>query len=125
MAAEDAALRVQMRMELARLHKELGATMIYVTHDQVEATLMRRAGFGVWIAYDLPGSYEELPPTLLDAMKRDRRWCQGNLQHLRLLFAEGLFDAISCKSGEANREQKNVQKSRHVETCASKKDEQS
>ena len=33
----DAALRVQMRLELARLHKELQATMIYVTHDQVEA----------------------------------------------------------------------------------------
>lgn len=33
----DAALRVQMRIEIARLHRELGATMIYVTHDQVEA----------------------------------------------------------------------------------------
>ncbi|MGB0942931.1 MAG: ABC transporter ATP-binding protein [Marinomonas sp.] len=33
----DAALRVQMRLELARLHKKLGTTMIYVTHDQVEA----------------------------------------------------------------------------------------
>jgi membrane glycosyltransferase len=38
---------------------------------------MRRAGWGVWIAYDLPGSYEELPPNLLDELKRDRRWCQG------------------------------------------------
>ncbi|HEX9445752.1 MAG TPA: glucan biosynthesis glucosyltransferase H, partial [Candidatus Binatia bacterium] len=38
----------------------------------------------------LGGSYEETPPTLLDELKRDRRWCQGNLQHLRLLFAEGL-----------------------------------
>ena len=36
----DAALRVQMRLELARLHKELQATMIYVTHDQVEAMTM-------------------------------------------------------------------------------------
>jgi len=33
----DAALRVQLRMELARLHRELGTTMVYVTHDQVEA----------------------------------------------------------------------------------------
>ena len=33
----DAALRVDMRMEIARLHQELGATMIYVTHDQIEA----------------------------------------------------------------------------------------
>jgi multiple sugar transport system ATP-binding protein len=36
----DAALRVNMRIELTRLHKELGTTMIYVTHDQVEAMTM-------------------------------------------------------------------------------------
>src|SRR5690606_4560233 len=36
---------------------------------------------------------EEVPSTLLEEMKRDRRWCQGNLQHLRLLFSEGLFGA--------------------------------
>jgi multiple sugar transport system ATP-binding protein len=36
----DAALRVNMRIELSRLHKELGTTMIYVTHDQVEAMTM-------------------------------------------------------------------------------------
>ena len=43
----DAALRVQMRMELARLHRELGTTMVYVTHDQVEAMSRgtRIAGF--------------------------------------------------------------------------------
>jgi len=45
-----------------------------LSHDFVEAALMRRAGWGVWIAYDLPGSYEELPPNLLDELKRDRRW---------------------------------------------------
>ena len=42
---------------------------------------MRRAGWGVWIAYDLPGSYEEMPPNLIDELKRDRRWCQGNLMN--------------------------------------------
>ena len=36
----DAELRVEMRVEIARLHKEIGATMIYVTHDQVEAMTM-------------------------------------------------------------------------------------
>jgi multiple sugar transport system ATP-binding protein len=36
----DAALRTQMRIEIGRLHKELGATMVYVTHDQVEAMTM-------------------------------------------------------------------------------------
>ena len=64
-----------------------------LSHDFVESALLRSGGWTVWLAHDLPGSYEELPPTLLAAMQRDRRWCQGNLQHLRLLFAEGLFPA--------------------------------
>jgi len=64
-----------------------------LSHDFVEAALMRRAGWSVWIAYDLPGSYEEMPPTLLDELKRDRRWCQGNLQNFRLFFAQGLHPA--------------------------------
>src|SRR5262249_25032990 len=55
--------------------------------------LMGRAGWTLWLAYDLGGSWEEVPSTLLEEMKRDRRWCQGNLQHLRLLFTEGLFGA--------------------------------
>jgi membrane glycosyltransferase len=64
-----------------------------LSHDFVEAALMGRAGWTLWLAFDLPGSYEEVPSTLLEEMKRDRRWCQGNLQHLRLLFTEGLFGA--------------------------------
>ena len=51
---------------------------------------MGRAGFEVWLAYDLPGSYEESPPNILDELKRDRRWCQGNLQHLYLLAGDGI-----------------------------------
>lgn len=61
-----------------------------LSHDFVEAALMRRAGWGVWIAYDLPGSYEEMPPNLLDELKRDRRWCQGNIMNFRLFLAEGM-----------------------------------
>ena len=61
-----------------------------LSHDFVEAALLRRAGWEVWLAYDLEGSYEEIPPTLIDYAKRDRRWCQGNLQHLRLAFSKGL-----------------------------------
>jgi len=61
-----------------------------LSHDFVEAALMRRAGWGVWIAYDLPGSYEELPPNLLDELQRDQRWCQGNLMNFRLFFIHGL-----------------------------------
>ncbi len=64
-----------------------------LSHDFVEAALMRRAGWGVYIAYDLPGSYEEVPPTLIDELGRDRRWCQGNIQHLRLLFSDNLAPA--------------------------------
>jgi membrane glycosyltransferase len=64
-----------------------------LSHDFVEAALMGRAGWTTWLAYDLDGSYEEVPSTLLEEMSRDRRWCQGNLQHLRLLFTEGLFGA--------------------------------
>ncbi|MDT0496780.1 glucans biosynthesis glucosyltransferase MdoH [Algiphilus sp. W345] len=64
-----------------------------MSHDFVEAALMRRAGWGVWIAYDLPGSHEEMPPALLDELQRDQRWCQGNLQNFRLFLAQGLHPA--------------------------------
>lgn len=61
-----------------------------LSHDFVEAALMRRAGWSVWIAYDLDGSYEEMPPNLLDEMKRERRWCHGNLMNFRLFGARGM-----------------------------------
>jgi membrane glycosyltransferase len=51
---------------------------------------MRRAGWGVEFHTDLDQSYEEAPPSLLETLVRDRRWCQGNLQHARLLTARGL-----------------------------------
>ncbi len=63
-----------------------------LSHDFVESALMRRAGYGVWLAYELnSGSYEQRPPNLIDELVRDRRWCQGNLQHSRLIFAQGFF----------------------------------
>ncbi|MEO3430354.1 glucans biosynthesis glucosyltransferase MdoH [Pelagibius sp. CAU 1746] len=61
-----------------------------LSHDFVEAALLRRAGWEVWLADDLDGSFEEPPPTLIDHAKRDRRWCQGNLQHLGVVAARGL-----------------------------------
>ncbi|MBA4019070.1 MAG: glucans biosynthesis glucosyltransferase MdoH [Pirellula sp.] len=61
-----------------------------LSHDFVEAALMRRAGYKVRLAHDLEGSYEECPPTLVAFAQRDQRWCQGNLQHLRLIAARGL-----------------------------------
>ncbi|HEU4430321.1 MAG TPA: glucans biosynthesis glucosyltransferase MdoH [Myxococcota bacterium] len=64
-----------------------------LSHDFVEAALLGRAGYSLWLAFDLAGSFEETPATLLEEMRRDRRWCQGNFQHLRLLFEDGFFTA--------------------------------
>jgi len=61
-----------------------------LSHDFVEAALLRRGGWAIRMAATLGGSYEECPPTLLDFAIRDRRWCQGNLQHTALLGARGL-----------------------------------
>ncbi|MFN2349037.1 MAG: glucans biosynthesis glucosyltransferase MdoH [Thioalkalivibrio sp.] len=61
-----------------------------ISHDFIEAALLRRAGWGVKLATDLQESYEEPPPSMTDVLVRDRRWCQGNLQHSRFLFARGL-----------------------------------
>ena len=61
-----------------------------LSHDFVEAALMRRAGWSVYMLPELEGSYEESPPSLIDLSVRDRRWCQGNLQHSRVIGARGL-----------------------------------
>jgi membrane glycosyltransferase len=61
-----------------------------LSHDFVEAAFMLRAGFEVRQLPDLSGSWEEVPPNVLDYAARDRRWTQGNLQHSRVLFFRGL-----------------------------------
>lgn len=61
-----------------------------MSHDFVEAALMRRAGWKVRMAPDLDGSWEESPPSLIDVAVRDRRWAQGNLQHTKIIGADGL-----------------------------------
>ena len=61
-----------------------------LSHDFVEAAFIRRAGYAVYMLPILGGSYEESPPSLIDLSARDRRWCQGNLQHSRIMFARGL-----------------------------------
>lgn len=61
-----------------------------MSHDYVEAALMARGGWTVRLDTDLGGSFEETPETLIDHAKRDRRWCQGNLQHLRLVAVRSL-----------------------------------
>ena len=61
-----------------------------LSHDFVEAALMLKENWQVWFAYEMEGSYEEAPQGLIENAQRDRRWCQGNLQHGMLLFAKGL-----------------------------------
>lgn len=61
-----------------------------LSHDYVEAALLSRGGWKVNLDPSMPGSYEEGPDNLIEYAKRDRRWCQGNLQHARLVGAPGL-----------------------------------
>ncbi|HEY0425958.1 MAG TPA: glucans biosynthesis glucosyltransferase MdoH [Rhodopila sp.] len=61
-----------------------------MSHDFIEAALMRRGGWAIHMMPGLEGSYEESPPSLMDLAIRDRRWCQGNLQHIAILPARGL-----------------------------------
>jgi membrane glycosyltransferase len=75
---------------LAPLPGRGGLSGEILSHDFVEAALMRRAGYEVWLVHDLHGSYEQQPPDLLEELRRDRRWCQGNLQNARLIAEPGL-----------------------------------
>ncbi len=67
-----------------------GRSDLILSHDFVEAGLLRRAGWRVRFLPRVTGSFEETPGTLIDYVLRDRRWCRGNLQHLRLLGTAGL-----------------------------------
>ncbi|TGK24325.1 glucans biosynthesis glucosyltransferase MdoH [Leptospira yasudae] len=85
----NAIIRLQPFMKYCGLPGLPGESAIggkILSHDTIEAALFRKAGYGVWFASDLKGSYEEAPPNVLEALKRDNRWCQGNLQHFWFLF---------------------------------------
>ena len=89
----NAIIRVKPFMEhcaLAPIKGTGGLSGGIMSHDFVEAALMRRAGFHVWLVSDLVGSYEQQPPDLLSELQRDRRWCQGNLQNARLMAEPGI-----------------------------------
>ena len=62
-----------------------------LSHDFVEAAFMRRAGYKVWLVPDIVGSWEEVPSNIIDFAARDRRWAQGNLQHMRVLVMPQLY----------------------------------
>lgn len=61
-----------------------------MSHDIIESALVARAGYEVWFLADTKGSYEEMPANILAFIIRERRWMQGNLQHLRFVFLRGL-----------------------------------
>ena len=61
-----------------------------LSHDFVEAALIRRGGWSAWLLPELKGSFEECPPSMIDFAVRDRRWCQGNMQHMKVLVSKGL-----------------------------------
>ncbi|MEC7257783.1 MAG: glucans biosynthesis glucosyltransferase MdoH, partial [Pseudomonadota bacterium] len=75
---------------LPHLRDFRGREHLIMSHDFVEAGLLRRAGWAVRFLPRIRGSFEETPQTLIDHILRDRRWCQGNLQHLSLLGTRGL-----------------------------------
>lgn len=79
---------------LPKIKTITGKGALILSHDFVEAGLLRRAGWGVRFSPRIKGSYEEVPATLIDYVIRDQRWCQGNLQHLKLLASRG-FHGVS------------------------------
>lgn len=61
-----------------------------LSHDQIEAVLMRSGGYHVRVLADETESYEENPPNLVEFIQRDERWCRGNMQYWRFLTLPGL-----------------------------------
>ena len=90
----NAAIRIDAFREHCRLpalpgRPPLGGPVL--SHDQIEAAMMRRAGYEVRVIAREGGSFEENPPALPDFLKRDLRWCQGNMQYFKLIGMPGLL----------------------------------
>jgi membrane glycosyltransferase len=89
----NAIIRVQAFIDCCALPELPGESPLggeILSHDFVEAALLHRRGWKVVVDNDIEGSYEEIPATLVEFAERDQRWCQGNLQHVRLVFSHGL-----------------------------------
>ncbi|MBY6242142.1 glucans biosynthesis glucosyltransferase MdoH [Methylosinus sp. Sm6] len=86
----NALVRVAPFEQHCRLPKLRGGGHI-LSHDQIEAALMRRAGYEVRLLPAETGSFEENPPTLPEFMRRELRWCRGNMQYVELLTLPGLL----------------------------------
>ncbi|MCJ2136788.1 glucans biosynthesis glucosyltransferase MdoH [Methylobacterium sp. J-026] len=92
----NAILRIQAFAENAQLPRLPGREPLggeILCHDIVEGALMVRAGWEVRLLPEMGGTWEEMPTNLVDLLGRERRWCQGNLQHLRVLPWAGLHAA--------------------------------
>ena len=85
----NAIIRTRAFAQAAGLPHLSGNTLI-MSHDFVEAAMLLRAGWRVRFMPSVEGSYEQTPNSLIEYVQRDRRWCRGNLQHLRILAAPGL-----------------------------------
>jgi membrane glycosyltransferase len=77
--------------------KKGSADVHILSHDQIEAVLMRRAGYDVRVLPDDELGWEENPPTLIEFIRRDLRWCQGNMQYWRFLVLPGLKSVSRCQ----------------------------
>ena len=77
--------------ELPTLKSRSGEPKPILSHDLIEAVLMRRAGYEVRIYPQEDASWEENPPTLTEYIRRDLRWCEGNLQYFKLLNLPNLL----------------------------------
>src|SRR4051812_19836066 len=84
-----APFREQCRLPILAGKPPLGGHVL--SHDQVEAALMRRAGYEVRVLPEEQGSWEDNPPTIFQFSARDLRWCQGNMQYWKLLDLPGLL----------------------------------
>jgi membrane glycosyltransferase len=89
----NAAIRLKPFMAHCELPTLTGRALVkghVLSHDQIEAVLMRRAGYEVRVLAEEGSSFEQNPPTLIEFIGRDLRWCQGNMQYWHFLLLPGL-----------------------------------